>query len=166
VTGAFHRAGQFWRHASATVQAHEREEAQRILGGALGPIFFTLPVNDQRHGLDVLTTMVSLETAPSPLLQQAALLHDAGKAGARFSVIDRSLTVFLNAISPRLLRALLRLRPGFARRYQIYEDHAQIGADQLRAAGAVELAAIVAEHHAAHPKLEATTTLQRADRRN
>jgi hypothetical protein len=81
-------------------------------------------------------------------------------------VSDRSLTVFLDALSPRLLAALLRARPGFARRHATYADHARIGADRLRAAGAIELAAIVAEHHAAHPVSEVTRRLQRADKRN
>ncbi|HEY9287201.1 MAG TPA: HD domain-containing protein [Candidatus Dormibacteraeota bacterium] len=166
MTGALHRVGQFWRHASARVDARERATVQQILGPTLAPIFFELPLNDQRHGLDVLQTVDQQEPAPSLLLRQAALLHDAGKQGAAFSVIDRSLTVFLAAVSPRLLNGLLAGRPAFARRFQIYANHAAIGAERLRAAGAHDLAAIVAEHHAPHPGLEATEQLQRADRRN
>jgi hypothetical protein len=166
LTGALHRVGQFWRHASARVDAAERARVQQILGPNLAPIFFELEVNDQRHGLDVLRTVERIEVAPSLLLQQAALLHDAGKRGAAFSVVDRSLTVFFAALSPRLLSALLAGRPDFARRYRIYENHAAVGAERLHAAGAPELAAIVAEHHAAQPTLETTRQLQRADRRN
>lgn len=166
MTGALHRVGQFWRHASARVDADERASVQQILGPALASIFFELPVNDQRHGLDVLETVDRHEPSPSLLLRQAALLHDVGKHGAAFSVVDRSLTVFLAAVSPRLLIALLASRPAFARRFQIYANHAAIGAERLRAAGASELAAIVAEHHDPHPAIEATGQLQRADRRN
>ena len=89
-----------------------------------------------------------------------------GKVGADFSVVDRSLTVFLRAASPRLLGLLLRARPGFARRHDVYVDHARIGAERLRDAGAPELAAIVAEHHASEPASEVTRRLQRADGRN
>lgn len=163
---ARHRVGQFWRHASAQVSPAETANAERILGPDLAALFFRLPVNDQRHGLDVLETLTQLEPEPSQLLQQAALLHDVGKSGAEFSVIDRSLTVFLAALAPRLLEALLKARPAFARRYAVYADHARIGADRLRAAGATELAGIVAEHHAAQPASEVTRGLQRADRRN
>ena len=159
------RVGQFWRHASARVTPEERARAERILG-PLAPFFLALPVNDQRHGLDVLETVTDLESQPSPLLQQAALLHDLGKGEAQFSVIERSLTVFLRAVSPKTLNALQRSRPGFARRYGIYADHARIGAERLRAAGAAELAAIVAEHHATAPQSEVTRRLQRADGRN
>jgi HD domain len=163
---ALHRVGQFWRHASARVSEPERDAAAQVLGPALWPLFAGLPVNDQRHGLDVLETVRRLEGEPDRLLQQAALLHDAGKAGAEFSVLDRSMTVFLRAASPRLLRMLLRARPGFARRHDVYIDHARIGAERLRAAGSPELAAIVAEHHANDPTSEITRRLQRADGRN
>ncbi len=163
---ALHRVGQFWRHASARVSEPERDAAAEVLGPALSPLFAGLPANDQRHGLDVLETVRRLEGEPDLLLQQAALLHDVGKAGAEFSVLDRSLTVFLRAASPRLLRMLLQARGGFARRHSVYVDHARIGAERLRAAGSPELAAIVAEHHAADPASEITRRLQRADGRN
>jgi CRISPR-associated nuclease/helicase Cas3-like protein len=166
MTGALHRVGQFWRHASARVSVEDAVSAERILGPELAPFFLSLPVNDQRHGLDVLETINRLETEPGRLLQQAALLHDVGKGGVRFSIIDRSLAVFVNAISPRLLDMMLSARPGFAARYRAYVDHARIGADRLRAAAATELAAVVAEHHATTPELDVTRRLQRADRRN
>jgi hypothetical protein len=89
-----------------------------------------------------------------------------GKGGARFSVVDRSLTVFLQAASPRILQSMLATRPAFARRFEIYRDHARIGAETLRTLGAHELAAVVAEHHAADPALEVTRHLKRADGRN
>jgi hypothetical protein len=163
---ALHRVGQFWRHASARVAPDEVTAAEAILGPELAPLFRQLPLNDQRHGLDVLATVVRLDEGPDRMLQQAALLHDVGKGGVRFSVLDRSLAVFVTAVSPGLLRLLLRVRPGFARRYAAYRDHARIGAERLRAAGALELAAVVAEHHAAEPQSEVTRRLQRADRRN
>jgi len=159
------RVGQFWRHASARVTPEERARADGVLG-PLAPFFLELPVNDQRHGLDVLETVTRLESKPTQLLQQAALLHDLGKREAHFSVVERSLTVFLRAVSPRTLNNLQRSRPAFARRYRIYADHARIGADRLRAAGATDLAAIVAEHHATDPQSDVTRRLQRADGRN
>lgn len=166
MTGALHRVGQFWRHSSARVGPEEAALADRILGPSLAPLFHALPVNDQRHGLDVLKTVRRLDADPVPLLQQAALLHDVGKGGTQFSVIDRSLTVFLHALAPRFLDAALRARPGLARRYRLYADHARIGADRVRGAGAAQLAAIIAEHHVAEPASAITRRLQRADRRN
>jgi HD domain len=162
---ARHRVGQFWRHASARVTPPERATAEQLLG-PLAVLFLELPVNDQRHGLDVLETVVRLEAQPCRLLQQAALLHDVGKGGAHFSVVERSLTVALRAAWPAALTAVLRARPALARRYAIYADHARIGAQRLRAAGADDLAGIVAEHHALNPVSEVTRQLQRADGRN
>ncbi len=166
MTGALHRVGQFWRHTSARVGPEDAALADRILGPSLAPLFHALPVNDQRHGLDVLDTVRHLDGNPGRLLQQAALLHDVGKAGAQFSVMDRSVTVFLQALSPRLLDGWLRARPGLARRHRHYADHARIGADRVRATGADELAAIIAEHHDSEPRSDITRRLQRADRRN
>jgi hypothetical protein len=140
--------------------------ANEILGPRLAPLFLALPVNDRRHGLDVLTTLERDGVAAPALLQQAALLHDMGKADARFSVVERSLTVFLNRVSPGMLAGLLRTRPGLRRRYQAYRDHASLGAARLRAVGATELAAVVEEHHAENPELDITRRLRRADTRN
>jgi HD domain len=166
MTGALHRVGQFWRHASARVRDDEALMADAILGPALAPLFRELPVNDRRHGLDVLQTVKRIDASPTRLLQQAALLHDVGKGGVRFSVIDRSLTVFLTAVAPPVLAALLRARPSFARRYRDYLDHARAGAIRVAGAGATELAAIVAEHHMAEPSSTVTRRLQAADRRH
>lgn len=159
------RVGQFWRHASARVTEQDLARAEQVLG-PLAPFFRELPVNDQRHGLDVLETVMSHEHQPAELLLQAALLHDIGKREAHFSVIERSLTVFLRAVSPGTLNKLQRSRPAFALRYGIYSDHARIGAERLRLAGASDLASIVAEHHAKDPQSEVTRRLQRADGRN
>lgn len=167
MTGAaLHRLSQFWRHTAARVTAAELIRARAILGHELSGFFADLPVNEQRHGLDVLETVDQSVARPPALLQQAALLHDMGKIGAEFSVIERSLTVLIQSLAPRLLPVLLGSRPAFARRYAIYADHARIGAERLKAAGAAELAGVVAEHHATHPEHEATRLLQRADHAN
>src|SRR5260370_919050 len=82
------------------------------------------------------------------------------------SGFGRSLRGFLRAGSPRRVRMGLRARPAFARRLEVYVDQARFGAERLRAAGARELAAVVAEHHAPEPTSEVTRRLQRADGRN
>jgi len=163
---ARHRLAQFWRHTSARVTAAELNAVRELLGPGLASLFADLPVNDQRHGLDVLDSVRGMESQPPVILQQAALLHDIGKVGAHLSVVERSLAVLLRGISPRLLDLALRARPTFASRYATYANHARIGADRLRAAGAIDLAAVVAEHHAPQPPPELTRQLQRADGAN
>ena len=161
-----HRLAQFWRHTSARVSTQEVHAVTEVLGAQLSHFFLDLPVNDQRHGLDVLKTISRSAVAPPLLLQQAALLHDMGKVGAHLSIIERSLTVLLRAISPKALRGWLWVMPRFAARYAIYADHARIGAERLSGCGATDLAAVVAEHHARQPSLELTRRLQRADGAN
>ncbi len=85
---------------------------------------------------------------------------------AHFSVVERSLTVFLARVAPPVLATVLRVRPGFRRRFLTYRDHASVGAARLRAVGAADLAAVVDEHHAEHPQLDVTRRLRGADRRN
>jgi putative nucleotidyltransferase with HDIG domain len=162
VSSALHRVGQFWRHSSARVSQADLMSASTVLGSRLSPLFLSLPVNEQRHALNVLATVERLGD-DDLLLRQAALLHDVGKGQADFSVLDRSLAVFLETVSPGLLRLVLRASPGFAARYQVYKDHAAIGAARLRALGALELAEVIAEHHLPNPSLEATRRLRRAD---
>lgn len=164
MTAAFrHRIGQFWRHTAARIDGAELARARQVLGPTLAPLFLSLPVNEQRHGLDVLHTVERLDRQPALALQQAALLHDLGKGATRFSVLDRSQAVFLTAVSPAAWRLYLKLRPDYARRYGVYRDHARTGAARLQAAGASELAAVVAEHHDPEPQLEVTRRLRRAD---
>lgn len=162
MSAARHRVIQFWRHRSARVSPGERAHAAGILGAQLAPLFLGLPVNEQRHALDVLATLEGMGER-DPVLQQAALLHDMGKAMARFSIIDRSLAVFLEAISPALFQRVLDWLPGFGRRFETYRQHAAIGAARLESLGAPELAAVIAEHHAPAPALERTRRLRRAD---
>lgn len=162
MAAAWRRIGQFWRHSSARVSAAERAQAGEILGPELAPLFAALPTNEQRHALDVLATLVRQGEADRVLFQ-AALLHDLGKATARFSVLDRSLAVFLEAVSPALFARVLAALPAFRHRHEIYQRHAVIGAARLESLGATELAAVVAEHHASAPSLERTRRLRRAD---
>lgn len=159
---AARRVVQFWRHSSARVTAAERARAAGILGPQLAPLFGGLPVNEQRHALDVLATLEQMGEEDRVLLQ-AALLHDMGKAAARFSIVDRSLAVFMEALSPAIFARLLDRLPGFRRRYEAYRQHAAVGAARLQELGATEVAAVIAEHHAPMPALERTQRLRRAD---
>jgi hypothetical protein len=163
---ALHRVEQFWRHSAGRIQPAEDELARDLLGPNLYSVFKALPRNERRHGLDVLATIDRLEARPDRLLRQAALLHDMGKGESGMSVLDRSQAVFLQAVAPPIWRAYLRLRPGLARRFARYRDHAAAGAGRLRELGAPELAAIVSEHHAAEPVHPLTLRLRRADERN
>ncbi len=165
IPAAGRRVAQFWRHSAARVTLAERAHAERVLGPRLAPLFVGLPVNEQRHALDVLATLERLGEEDR-VLQQAALLHDMGKATAHFSIVERSLAVFLQAVAPAALARLLEWFPDFRHRYETYRQHPAIGAARLQELGAPELAAVIAEHHAPSPTLERTRRLRHADGRN
>ena len=101
------------------------------------------------------------------IVLQSALLHDAGKALAPFTVVERSLTVFLQASAPPLFAAARRWLPVLERRYRRYRDHARLGAELvLQAGGPPRLAQVIAEHHGEVGTLPETQRLRRADRLN
>lgn len=161
---ARHRVRQFARAASARVPEHERRAAQHLLGAALYRLFAAMRRNDQRHALDVLTTLRDLGEQDVVVLR-AALLHDAGKARAPFTIVERSAAVFLAAAAPAMLARITRT--GWGVRYQRYQDHARRGAQLIRDAGGdALLAQVVAEHHEPAGTLPQTQRLRFADRLN
>jgi len=161
----WHRIYQFLRAATARIDEAERRRAAELLGPRLYALFQSMRRNDQRHALDVMATLGRMGETDSVVLQ-SALLHDAGKAGAPFSIIERSAAVFLRAAAPAGFEALRRLPP-FARRYDRYRNHAQLGAELVRQAGGNPLVAqVIAEHHHDGATLPQTQRLQAADGRN
>jgi putative nucleotidyltransferase with HDIG domain len=161
---ARHRVRQFARAATARVPEHERRAAQDLLGAGLYRLFAAMRRNDQRHALDVLTTLRHLGEQDLVVLR-AALLHDAGKAGAPFTIVERSASVFLAAAVPAVLARITQT--GWGARYQRYRDHARRGAELVREGGGdALLAQVIAEHHEPAGTLPQTQRLRFADRLN
>jgi len=122
------RARQFLRAATARVAEAERAEAARILGADLSPLFLSMSVWDQRHGLSVCGRLRrrGLET---PELLRAALLHDCGKTGARIRLWHRVASVLLRALAPGLWRSDFWDAPGTWRYpFHVYREHPALGA--------------------------------------
>ena len=106
---AAYRVRQLRRSLWPRVTRTEREDARRILGANLYPLFASMQPADQRHCLDVCERLVSAGCTDGEMLQ-AALIHDAGKgsiAGARFGVHHRVVYVCPPALPgrPRLPRS-------------------------------------------------------------
>ncbi len=166
LTHARHRVRQFLRGASARIGERERSAAAELLGPRLYPLFQQMRRNDQRHGLDVMATLRQLGEQDLVVLQ-SALLHDAGKVTAPFTIAERSAAVLLEALSPRFFAGLRRRLPLLQHRYGRYRDHAGLGAALiLRAGGDRRLAQVIAEHHREDGTLAETRRLRHADRMN
>jgi hypothetical protein len=110
---AAYRVRQFARSVRPHVSKSEFEEASRILGPSLYPLFASMQAADQRHGLDVLQRLAADGCSDEEMLQ-AALIHDAGKgsiAGARIGLHHRVLFVLLRPL-PGTIDALAKFSGG------------------------------------------------------
>jgi putative nucleotidyltransferase with HDIG domain len=115
-------------------------------------LFARLGHPDRRH-LIASARQVEAALGPDadPVWIRAALLHDVGKYHARLGVIGRSVsTVCAYAIGRRRVQGWAG-RAGVRGRIGRYEQHGELGAEELRAAGSPEpVAEWSALHH--HPE--------------
>lgn len=112
---------------AAPLSPREEAEVAGLLDDRLAALFWEQPVMDQRHALEAARHVLASRPGNRELAQ-AALLHDVGKRHARLGVAGR--------IGATLL-ALLRVNaPG---RLGRYNAHAEIGANDLKAAQASEV---------------------------
>lgn len=154
-----YRVGQVGAAHRARMTDDDRAEALSHLSHELGLLFLRMAVRDQQHALRVLHRLDSAD----PVLCQAALLHDVGKAQAPLGTPGRSLVVLARAVGQ--VGALCRV-PVLGPRVSRYLRHAEIGAAMLKEAGAdAELVEIVAEHEDPQPVRPQTRRLQAVDER-
>lgn len=156
---AVYRVGQFWAGLRARVTPEETAHARRILGPGAMPLFTAMPVDAQRHSLDVLAGLGARAQA-EPALGVAALLHDAGKvaanqSGLRLGLWLRGPLVLLEALLPGVAAAWAVDDPRRGWRYVLYVQlaHPAIGAAWAAAAGCGELACWLIAHHQDRPEL-------------
>ncbi|MEZ4619514.1 MAG: HD domain-containing protein [Caldilineaceae bacterium] len=178
-SNAIYRLRQFWHGFQATVTEDELALAAGLLTPAAFALFRRLPIDGQRHSLNVLQTLYGAGVVPDPLAV-AALLHDVGKAAAAEAGLEITLwwrgpLVLLETFAPTLLRRLMVDRPDAGWRYLFYvhQEHPQIGAAWAKNADCSELSCWLIAHHqdklAGEPQDQRTALLQRlqwADSRN
>ena len=150
---AYYRIRQFWRGFTAQVSASELEAIRGYLPPAAHTLFLRLPVDAQRHSLNVLHDLQQRGTV-HPDLATAALLHDVGKlaadeAGVRINLWLRGPLVLLKAFIPKLFYRLQSENPKHGWRYALHvsEAHPQIGAKWAAQMGCSELTCWLIEHH-------------------
>jgi len=157
-----YRASQVRAALTARMSDDDHAEARSVLPGSLHALFVRMSVRDQRHSMEVLHRLAGASRV-DPILAQAALLHDVGKAGASLGVPGRTLLVLGQALGAiGVVERLPLIGPRVAR----YRRHPETGADLLAEAGAdARLVEIVREHQARRPRLRETLALQAADGR-
>jgi hypothetical protein len=149
----FYRVGQFWRGLSASVSAEDRGRVEIILPPAALRLFTQMPLDAQRHSLNVLASLRAAGYDQADLAV-AALLHDCGKVaaaqgGVQLGLWLRGPLVMLEAWLPQLAAAWASPNPAHGWRYALYvqREHAAIGATWASEAGCSDLSCWLIAHH-------------------
>ncbi len=147
------RIRQFVRGVTASVSAEELQQAAEYLPLNGLARFQQMPVDAQRHSLNVLTTLQRAGWH-DPDLAAAALLHDVGKvaaeaAGLTFNAWIRTALVLMEAVAPRVSARLAVNEPTGGWRYLLYVHlaHPTIGAHWAEADGCSPLTCWLIAHH-------------------
>lgn len=160
----YYRLRQFWRGWFATIDPAELQHALAYLPPPAQMRFQALPIDAQRHSLNVLQTLQQRSAVPDDLtddLAAAALLHDIGKlaadeAGLRINLWVRGPLVLLEKVAPRWLERWASPEATQGWRYLLYVHlgHPTIGAQWATAWGCTPLTCWLIAHH--QDKLTAT----------
>jgi hypothetical protein len=125
----------------AKITPAERQRVALVLPPAALPLFTQMPVDAQRHSLNVLESLWQAGHRHSDLAV-AALLHDCGKVaaaqgGVALQLWLRGPLVLLNAFFPRLVARWATANPAKGWRYALYvhREHPAIGAAWAANAG-------------------------------
>lgn len=148
LTTAYYRVGQFVRGAAASVSPHEVAQAARRMPPGGVSLLMQMPVDAQRHSLNVLATL-DAEGNVADDLAVAALLHDVGKVAAegQISLWTRGPIVLIEAIAPRLMARLAAPTRGWRYALWVQQNHPAIGESWARQARCSELTCrLIARH--------------------
>ncbi len=150
---ARYRVRQFFRGLTARVGDDERRELGQYLSPDAQILFARMPVDAQRHSLNVMRTLRAAGYADPDLLT-AALLHDVGKvaaddAGVKINLWLRGPLVLAEAFAPKMLaqQAVDDPQRGWRYALHVHFAHPQIGAVWAGDAGCDELVCWLIAHH-------------------
>jgi hypothetical protein len=149
----YYRLRQFWQGLHAQVSPEEKRRVADLLPAPAVALFGRMPVDAQRHSLNVLYGVQKAGNEQRDLAV-AALLHDAGKvaaedAGVHLGLWLRGPLVLLEHVAPQLLRRWAADDRCYGWRYALYVhlEHPRLGAEQAAACGCSPLACWLIEHH-------------------
>ncbi len=187
-----YRLCQFMQGLSAHITPAERQIIAQLLPAAAVSLFEQMPIDAQRHSLNVLYTLQAAGRNQPASVQPdlftdlfvAALLHDVGKVAAidadvQLGLWARGPLVILEALAPTLFNRLASADPQQGWRYALYvqREHPQIGARWAKQAGCTAQTCWLIAHHqvTAHqvinlqvdePQVTWLLALQQADNSN
>lgn len=143
--GGWYRVRQFWQALTAPAVGPPPE-----LAPGLQALFMGMPRADRAHGLHTCHLLASAD--PPPELLAAALLHDVGKSRPRVRLWHRVVYVLAGRLAPGwLARRCAAPATGCWGGLAALENHAQVGARLVAAAGASEMVVWLVAHHHADP---------------
>jgi hypothetical protein len=165
---AVYRFRQFFAALAARLSDEERATVAAVLKPAEQRLFARMSRFDQRHCLDVYTTLRRAGCADPPLLQ-AALLHDCGKVaddGRPIPLLYYGLFVVLRRTLPGIYDLAARSGRALLWPFAVHAEHEQRSARMVAAAGgSPELVAILRDY-AGRRETERTRVLGWADDQN
>ena len=163
-----YRLRQFFSGLLARLTPADRSLVAQVLSTTELVLFKRMPRYDQRHCLDVFTTLRA-GGYDDPLLLRAALLHDCGKVddmGRPIPLIYYGLFVMLQRLAPALYRWAASVGRGPLRAFAVHAAHDERAARMAEAAGSpAELVAILRDYGARRTTAQ-TLALGWADRQN
>ena len=155
-----YRTRQFFAALKPRVSDADREDLAAVFAANAKALtlFERMSAADQQHALAVLKTLPSAQTLNVPpdayaALQQAALLHDVGKAMGQ-PLAHRVVIVLLQARWPGALQALSKAPltcSAWRRPFVINARHPEIGAKWAREAGCRPLTVDLIKGHQGPP---------------
>ena len=148
---AWHRVRQFVGALRPRVSHADRAAAYHDLPEPLRPIFESMTLRDQQHGIVVWRRVHAASPSPDPALFTAALIHDCGKG--RVQLWHRIAHVVLEATTPALAaRIAIPDGPSWRRTLWRLREHPRLGADMAAAASAdPETVRLIREQDAPSP---------------
>ncbi len=151
--------------------AHDEAWVETIVTPGELALFRRLSDTDRRHLVHSARVVeTALGADADPVWVRAALLHDVGKYDAHLGVFGRVFATVIAAAAGADRIAGWTDRAGWRARVGRYQSHGELGAEQIRAVGGSEAAAVWSElHH--HPERfvqssiprQILTVLDRAD---
>ena len=166
--GRFYRLYQLFRAITGRISQQERDLVAQHLTNCELVLFQKMAPFDQRHCIDVYTTLVRNGCQDSTLLR-ASLLHDCGKVddnGRPIPLVYYGVFVVLKRFMPELYTFAASKSHGICSPFAIHNTHELRSVQLLQAAGGSSDIVSLLQDYADHRQTPQTYALQWADNQN